>query len=429
MPNTIARRALGVAFLLVLSMLLGLSVAVYRGAFTPTVPVTLLSDHVGNQLRPDSDVKIRGVLVGTVRRISSAGSGARVDLALDPDRVALVPRDVRARLLPKTLFGERYVDLVIPAGSTAGHLRAHDVIDQDHSSAAIELERVLSDVLPLLRAIRPDRLEATLTGLDDPLSGRGARLGQTLVTLDSYLREINPSLPDLVADVRGLADTAQVYNAAAPDLLAVLDNLRTTAGTVVAHQGQLQALLESTTGLADTARGVLAENSRRIIEVAGNSRPVLELLARYAPEYPCLLAGLTEQEPILEQVFGGAQPGLHLTLEVVRDRGGYLPGEQPRYLAHSGPDCRGLPARPAGNFDPGGHIPDGSAATGRGTLGRVTSAALLGGADLGVQGSPAERRLIDALVAPSLSVTPQEVSDTTELLFAPMARGTEVRLW
>lgn len=422
------RRVLGVAFLLVLATGLGLSVAVYDKAFTPVVPVTLLTDHVGNQLRADSDVKLRGIVVGRVRGVSSNGSGARIDLALDPDLVRLIPADVRARLLPKTLFGERYVALVIPAGSATGPLRAHDVIGQDRSSAAIELERVLSDVLPLLQTIRPDKLDATLTALATALSGRGVQLGQTLTNLDSYLRAITPSLPTLVADVRGLADTAQVYSAAAPDLLAVLDNLRTTAGTVVRHRAQLHALLTSTTGLADTARAVLDENAQRIIQVSANSRPVLELLARYAPEYPCLLAGLTAQEPLLEQAFGGSQPGLHLTLEVIRDRGAYRPGEQPRYLAHSGPDCHGLPGRPDGNFDPGGHIPDGSAATGQGILGRADSAGLHGVADLGVQGSAAERRWVDTLVAPSLGVSPDRVPDTAELLFAPMARGTQVHL-
>ena len=43
----------------------------------------------------------------------------------------------------------------------------HDgsVINQDHSSAAIELERVLDDTLPLLQAIQPDKLAATLGAL------------------------------------------------------------------------------------------------------------------------------------------------------------------------------------------------------------------------------------------------------------------------
>lgn len=427
------RRTAGIAFLLVLAALLALSVASYRQAFTPIVPVTLETDHVGNQLQPQSDVKLRGVIVGSVRRITSHGSGARIQLALDPDMVHLIPRDVHARLLPKTLFGERYVALEIPESPSPQHLRAHDVIPQDRSAAAIELERVLADVLPLLRSIRPEKLNATLTALATALSGRGEQVGQTAEDLDSYLRQINPELPDLLADVRGLADTADIYTAAAPDLLAVLSNLQTTARTIVTGQQQLAALLTSTTTLADAGTTVLSENAARIISVAATSRPVLDLLARYSPEYPCLLGGLAAQEPLLEDAFGGRQPGLHITLEVIRDRGKYTPGEEPQYVARSGPNCHGLPGRANGNFNPGTHIPDGSAPEGTGLLGRGDSAALLDGiaptsADLGVTGSPAERRLVGALVAPTLGVAPDQVSDTTTLLFAPLARGTEVHV-
>ena len=78
-------RALGVAFLAVLTLLAGLSVAVYRKAFVPVVPVTLEVDHIGNQLAPASDVKLRGIVVGEVRSVQSTGDGARVRLALDPD--------------------------------------------------------------------------------------------------------------------------------------------------------------------------------------------------------------------------------------------------------------------------------------------------------------------------------------------------------
>ena len=49
-------------------------------------------------------------------------------------------------------------------------------------------------------------------------------------------------------------------------------------------------------------------------------------------------------------------------------------------------------------------------------------------ADLGVQGSPAERRWVNALVAPTLGVPPDAVPDIAGLLFAPMARGSEVHL-
>jgi phospholipid/cholesterol/gamma-HCH transport system substrate-binding protein len=68
-------RALGIAFLVVLALLVGLSVAAYRKVFTPIVPVTLEADHVGNQLDPAADVKLRGIVVGEVRSVSSTGDG------------------------------------------------------------------------------------------------------------------------------------------------------------------------------------------------------------------------------------------------------------------------------------------------------------------------------------------------------------------
>ena len=73
-----------------------------------------------------------------------------------------IPANVTARLLPKTLFGERYVELTAPASASATPLRPGAVIGQDRSSSAIELEKVLDDTLPLLQTIQPDKLAATL---------------------------------------------------------------------------------------------------------------------------------------------------------------------------------------------------------------------------------------------------------------------------
>ena len=69
---------------------------------------------------------------------------------------------------------------------------------------------------------------------------------------------------------------------------------------------------------------------------------MLELLAAYSPEYPCLLQGLVALQPRVEQVFSGGR--MHITLEVTRDNGGYVRGrDEPVYGAHNGPNCRGLP--------------------------------------------------------------------------------------
>ncbi len=422
--TALRRRALGVAFLLVLVLLAGLSVAVYRKTFVRIVAVTLDADHVGNQLSPTSDVKLRGIVVGEVRSVRSSGDGARVRLALKPDAAALVPANVAARLLPKTLFGERYVALVIPPGPAAGPIQAGAVIGQDRSVAAIELEQVFADVLPLLRTLQPEKLAATLTALAQALRGRGDRLGANLTGLGDYVRRLNPALPALAADIRGVADVADTYAAAAPDLLGVLANLTVTSRTIVAQRAALAAVLSQTSTAADETRGLLSANGDRLIRLAATSRPVLETLARYAPEYPCLLAGVRAFGPRADQIFAGG--AFHITLEVVRDRGKYVPSDRPAYGADSGPSCAGLPT-PAVPF-PQRHIPDGSAARGTGSLDALPS---LGGqpanfADLGEAGGPAERDLLGALLAPSLHTTPDAVPDIAPLLFGPLARGAVV---
>ena len=91
--------------------------------------------------------------------MSTSGHGARIELALQPAAAKSIPDNVSARLLPKTLFGERYVELILPAQpQPAQAIRSGDVIPQDRSSSAIELEQVFDDLLPLLQAVHPAQL-------------------------------------------------------------------------------------------------------------------------------------------------------------------------------------------------------------------------------------------------------------------------------
>src|SRR3954469_3886393 len=220
-----ARRLLaGVAFIAVLGLLISLSVALYTKAFTKVVMVSLQTDRVGNQLSTHADVKLRGLRVGEVRRIRSSGQGATIDLALSTDTAHLIPSDVSAQLLPKTLFGEKEVDLIADEASTARPIRGGDVITQDRSKTSIETERVLNDFLPLLQSLKPAQLSLTLNAVSSALRGRGERLGQNFATTEAYFRQLNPEIPKILEDFRGLADVTQSYAQTAPDLLRLVDN-------------------------------------------------------------------------------------------------------------------------------------------------------------------------------------------------------------
>jgi virulence factor Mce-like protein len=405
-------RLYGIAFLVVMALLLSLSVAVYQQVFTPVVRITLEADTLGNQLDPRADVKLRGLLVGEVRGVRADGEKATVDIALKPGHVSRIPADVHARLLPKTLFGEKFVDLVPPPGSAGRPIRAGDVITQDRTKVGIELQQLLNDLLPLLRTVRPAELNATLTAFATALEGRGERIGANLTRVESYLRRFNPHMPSLKEDIARFADVAQVYGDAAPDLLRILRNSVTTSRTIVEQQDRLADALRSTTTVAGTAREFFDENGDRLITLGRVSRPTLALFARYAPEYPCLLDGLVKQEAASEEAFRGGR--MRITLEFVRPRPAYRPGEEPRYAERSGPDCRGMP-------DPRVPAPDIRLDDG---TSHPAASGPAGGA--GVSATAAEQRAVGSLVAPVLGTPADRVPAVATLLFGPMARGTAV---
>src|SRR6266496_4839640 len=117
--SMLRRRVLGVVMLALIVALVALSVAIYDQRFTKVVLVKLETDHTGNQLLPHSDVKERGVVVGEVRSISSHGDGATITMALNPSKAKTIKNYYVAQLLPKTLFGERYVSLIAPQDEAA----------------------------------------------------------------------------------------------------------------------------------------------------------------------------------------------------------------------------------------------------------------------------------------------------------------------
>ena len=93
----IRRRLQGLAFLVVLVLLLGLSVALYKKAFTDVAMVTLETDTAGSQLQEASDVKVRGVIVGEVREVEADLEGARIHMAINHEYLDPIPASSTTR--------------------------------------------------------------------------------------------------------------------------------------------------------------------------------------------------------------------------------------------------------------------------------------------------------------------------------------------
>lgn len=430
--RAVSRRLAGVTFLLVPALLIWVSVAVYEKEFTDDATVTVRTGSVGNEMHDNADVKLRGVVIGQVRDIAVDGEGARLTLAIQPGKLDRIPADVTAQMLPTTLFGERFVALVPPPVPSAQTLRAGAVIPQDRSSNAIELEEVLDNVLPLLTAVQPAKLSATLNAVSQALRGRGEKLGDTLVTLDRHLRRFNPQLPTLNADIKELVKVSRVYGDAAPDILDALTDFTTTSGTIAEQQAELADLYGSTTASAQDVTTFLKENKDNLIRLSATGRPTLELLAKYSAEFPCTLRTVAGFVPAMDKALGKGtdQPGLHVTVKAVESRGKYVPGKDtPVYDATGGPHCYSVPYVGAGEPTAAGLI-QASAAADKGAADgeQGTTGPDATDTSLGMPNSPQESRLVNELVAPSLKVRPQTLPDWSSVLIGPAFRGVEVKL-
>jgi phospholipid/cholesterol/gamma-HCH transport system substrate-binding protein len=421
-------KALGLAFLALLLAGVWLTYGVFTQKFTHFDEVTLDAPSIGLQMPDRADVKIRGVIVGEVLGFTATDQGAQVRLGIDPGQMDSIPSNVTGAIVPKTLFGEKYVSLVVPHDQPApSSLRPGATIPR--TVVPVEVQKVLADLYPLLRTVQPADLNLTLNAISTALEGRGDDLGRDLVTVDRYLKRINPQIPQIVQDLRLTTKVSNTYADVMPSIAQILDNTITTTGTLEDRHRQLQALFTDVSSFSDTAHDFLRQNGDNIIRLGRLSRPQAQMLARYAPEYPCLLGGLVNAGKREAEAFRGFT--LHIVLETLPNQPrGYTAADRPVYADDRGPNCLHLPNAPWSQSNPVRHQPDFhdgiDSPTNKGTDRVAPSWGYTRGT--GYAGSTAESSLLKSLLGPSLGVTPDDVPDLGVLLVGPMARGAEVSL-
>jgi phospholipid/cholesterol/gamma-HCH transport system substrate-binding protein len=411
----------GVAFLTTIALLIGLSIAVYQKAFADVTMVTVKADRAGLQLAKFGDVRVNGALVGAVRKVSQDGDEASIEVALSPAAAEEIPGNVRVQILPTTLFGQKYLAFVDPDSPSSGSLENGDVIPSDRVETNVELNRILANLFPLLRTVRPADLNATLNALATALNGRGEELGVTLEKLDSYLGAIDDHLPTLRKDLILLAEVADTYSVAAPDLIGILRNVTTTSRTVLEQRQQLDVFFGDLAGLADTSTRILAESETNLIRVGEVTEPILQLLATYSPEYPCLIKGLARYRPRLASVFRGNMIRQFFVFNTPQYRE-YDERDRPVYgeVGH-GPWCLGLPVPP--EPIPPQPLRDGTPQDNNPPTSTAPPAPTPTGTGSGFAGTPGDQAIINALLADRSGHPVDTYGSLGPLMYGPVVRG------
>jgi phospholipid/cholesterol/gamma-HCH transport system substrate-binding protein len=298
----------------VLIFFLWLTWAFFNKSFVNYDDVTLTGAKAGLSLPENADVKLRGMIVGEVREVQAEGDEVKLTLGMNPKLIDEVPRDVKAQIVPKTLFGEKYITLVPPETPSGEKLRAGDTIRG--ATVPIEFEKFLNDIYPLLTAVEPENLATTLSAFATTFEGRGEDFGNSLVTLNSYLKKFNPEAQGAVDDIVKFGQVSDSYAGSMPAFGRLLRNSAISSNTVVAKRTQLAAFFDESRHLADTLRVLFKASGGDMVATAAQSVTPLGVSAKYSSTFPCFFKAYDRLiDERLDSVFRALT--LHIDLEMV----------------------------------------------------------------------------------------------------------------
>ena len=245
---------------------------------------------------PGSDVRVLGVRIGEVEKITPEGDRVRVELKYDEGRK--VPADAKAAIINSSVVSDRYVQL-LPVYRKGPVLRNGAVIPETRTAVPVELDRVFDSLHTTADALGPqgankDGSLSRLLGVSaDNLDGQGENLNQTVEDLSQAVTTLSDGRKDLFGTVRNL----QVFTAAlAADDKSVRSfntSLAEVAGQLAGERKDLaDALKNLGTALGDVAAFVKKNKKSLTSNVQGLSKVTKVLVTQRAA-----LAELLEVAP------------------------------------------------------------------------------------------------------------------------------------
>jgi phospholipid/cholesterol/gamma-HCH transport system substrate-binding protein len=306
----------------------------FHGDLDDTVSITVVSDRSGLVMDPGAKVKLHDVLIGRVRSVTQSGGSARLNLAIDTNRFRLLSANTTAEIKSTTVFGAKYVAL--HPSSDPGHRPLAAGAKIWSTNVTTEVNTVFENLESVMQHVDPAKLNAALAAVSDGIRGQGRQFGDTVVQTDELLTRLNPELPQLQTDLHNAATVANMYADVAPRLLDMLGYASTTADTVVAQQSQLVSLLQAAIQFGATGAGLTDDlQNKGVAKTLHLLVPTAALLAKYSPEYTCLLHQSVDTLGAQLKSFGG-NTGYSADLDI-----GFLGGADPYRYPENLPQVHG----------------------------------------------------------------------------------------
>ena len=272
-----------------LTVVLGVTIANARGGEVTEYSARFV-DATG--LLPGDDIRIAGVVVGTVNEIEVVDRKiAQVDFTVDSGQQ--LPATVNATIKYRNLIGQRYVALDQGAGPTGAMLPEDGQIPLERTRPALNLTVLFNGFQPLFQGLDPEQINKLSMEIVQVLQGEGGTVQSLLASTASLTNSIadrDKVIGQVIDNLNLVLETVnrndQGLNELISSLQALVSGLSQDRKPIGQALESIGTLTQVTGDFVEQARPPLKEDIQNLGDLAtqlDQGRPAVERFLQLSP--------------------------------------------------------------------------------------------------------------------------------------------------
>jgi phospholipid/cholesterol/gamma-HCH transport system substrate-binding protein len=211
------------------------------------------------QIFPGNSVRVLGVDIGRVTDVEVADDQSQVAVTFKiEDEDVRLPADVEATLVPVSLLGERYVQL-LPAYE-GGPAYEDDELPIERTSVPVEQDELLRSLQDYFGELDPERVGEFVSNTAEVLDGNGRELNRLIKSGSSVIATLSNKRDTLAEMIVNFNEVTQTLKGRQAEIATLIDTYNVVLRTLNANRDSLEGTI---TGLSDASAqlaGLLVEH-------------------------------------------------------------------------------------------------------------------------------------------------------------------------